>query len=242
MRQSRRSTPLGLEVDPIKRDALELADEEGNAFMSLFTTFGSFSIFAGVLLIFLIFVMLAAERRGRARASPARSARAAATWSRCTSSRGSPTTSSPPRSARCSASPSRSGWCSCLASALDFTGVGDRARRPAWRASSSAYGVGVLLTFVVVRCPPWRVSRLNIVAAIRNTARAGRAHARGSGAGSPGRSRSWLGIAPGARAASRQPTPLSLHARRLARRDRGSSRWRGSSGSPSGSSYTAPGS
>ena len=32
--------------------------------MSFFTTFGSFSIAAGILLIFLIFVMLAAERRG----------------------------------------------------------------------------------------------------------------------------------------------------------------------------------
>ena len=32
--------------------------------MSIFTTFGSFSIAAGILLIFLIFVMLAAERRG----------------------------------------------------------------------------------------------------------------------------------------------------------------------------------
>ena len=32
--------------------------------MSIFTTFGSFSIFAGGLVIFLIFVMLAAERRG----------------------------------------------------------------------------------------------------------------------------------------------------------------------------------
>ena len=32
--------------------------------MSMFTTFGSFSIAAGILLIFLIFVMLAAERRG----------------------------------------------------------------------------------------------------------------------------------------------------------------------------------
>ena len=31
--------------------------------MSIFTTFGSFSIAAGILLIFLIFVMLAAERR-----------------------------------------------------------------------------------------------------------------------------------------------------------------------------------
>ena len=32
--------------------------------MAFFTTFGSFSIAAGILLIFLIFVMLAAERRG----------------------------------------------------------------------------------------------------------------------------------------------------------------------------------
>lgn len=37
--------------------------------MSLFTTFGSFSIFAGTLLIFLIFVMLAAERRSELGAS-----------------------------------------------------------------------------------------------------------------------------------------------------------------------------
>jgi FtsX-like permease family len=32
--------------------------------MSMVTTFGSFSIAAGILLLFLIFVMLAAERRG----------------------------------------------------------------------------------------------------------------------------------------------------------------------------------
>ena len=56
--------PVGLETAPAKRDALDLADEMGNAFMALFTTFGTFSIAAGILLIFLIFVMLAAERRG----------------------------------------------------------------------------------------------------------------------------------------------------------------------------------
>ena len=56
--------PFGLEADPVKQDALDEADAEGNAFMSVFTTFGSFSIFAGAMLIFLIFVMLAAERRG----------------------------------------------------------------------------------------------------------------------------------------------------------------------------------
>ena len=53
-----------LELQTIKQDAIEAADEAGSAFMAFFTTFGSFSIAAGILLIFLIFVMLAAERRG----------------------------------------------------------------------------------------------------------------------------------------------------------------------------------
>ena len=56
--------PLGLETSTTKADAIELADQAGNAFMSMFTTFGMFSIAAGILLIFLIFVMLATERRG----------------------------------------------------------------------------------------------------------------------------------------------------------------------------------
>jgi putative ABC transport system permease protein len=54
---------LGLEAQSVKEDAIDDADAAGNAFMSFFTTFGSFSIAAGILLIFLIFVMLAAERR-----------------------------------------------------------------------------------------------------------------------------------------------------------------------------------
>ena len=49
--------------DASKQDAIETADAAGSAFMAFFTTFGSFSIAAGILLIFLIFVMLAAERR-----------------------------------------------------------------------------------------------------------------------------------------------------------------------------------
>jgi putative ABC transport system permease protein len=53
----------GLEVQPIKQEALEIADDQGASLLSLFSTFGTFSIAAGILLIFLIFVMLAAERR-----------------------------------------------------------------------------------------------------------------------------------------------------------------------------------
>jgi putative ABC transport system permease protein len=55
---------LGLEVQTVKQDAIETADEQGAMFVAFFTTFGTFSIAAGILLIFLIFVMLAAERRG----------------------------------------------------------------------------------------------------------------------------------------------------------------------------------
>ena len=58
------ATSRNLEVETLKRDAIDDADAAGNAFMSFFTTFGTFSIAAGILLIFLIFVMLAAERRG----------------------------------------------------------------------------------------------------------------------------------------------------------------------------------
>jgi len=55
---------LGLEVKTLKKDAIEDADAAGASFIAFFTTFGTFSIAAGILLIFLIFVMLAAERRG----------------------------------------------------------------------------------------------------------------------------------------------------------------------------------
>ena len=61
----------GLELFPIKRDLIESANEIGSLFMSFFTTFGLFSIGVGLLLIFLIFSMLAAERKsdmGMARA------------------------------------------------------------------------------------------------------------------------------------------------------------------------------
>ena len=58
-------------VQTVKQDGLQSADLYGSVFTSIFLVFGLFSIAAGVMLIFLIFVMLAAERRaemGMARA------------------------------------------------------------------------------------------------------------------------------------------------------------------------------
>lgn len=52
-----------LEIQPVKKDALDEAEEAASSFTSIFLLFGEFSMIAGVLLIFLIFVMLAAERK-----------------------------------------------------------------------------------------------------------------------------------------------------------------------------------
>lgn len=52
-----------LDLDDIKREGIELADGVGDQFASIFLVFGTFSILAGILLIALIFVMLAAERK-----------------------------------------------------------------------------------------------------------------------------------------------------------------------------------
>lgn len=69
--EAQTSTEIAPRIEPTKQDGLEEAEEIGNIFSTLFVVFGLFSIAAGVLLIFLIFVMLAAERRpemGMARA------------------------------------------------------------------------------------------------------------------------------------------------------------------------------
>jgi len=52
-----------LKAEPVKKDAMDQADSGGETFTSIFLLFGQFSVAAGVLLIFLIFVMLAAERK-----------------------------------------------------------------------------------------------------------------------------------------------------------------------------------
>jgi putative ABC transport system permease protein len=64
---------LGLDpqITPIKRQVLDVADELGKGFTQMFTAMGSFGIFAGLLLLINLFVMLAAERKaelGMARA------------------------------------------------------------------------------------------------------------------------------------------------------------------------------
>jgi putative ABC transport system permease protein len=157
---------LGLEIDPVKRDALEVADQQGNAFMSLFTTFGSFSIFAGFMLIFLIFVMLAAERRGElgiARAVGTRRGHLiqmylyeGLAYDLLAAAVGAALGVAV-----------AFGMVFILSSAMGTTGV-EIHHDVQVQSIVVAYAIGVLLTFVVVVVSAWRVSRLNIVTAIRN--------------------------------------------------------------------------
>ncbi|MCY3568142.1 MAG: ABC transporter permease [Chloroflexi bacterium] len=50
-------------TEPVKADALEFADLFASLFTTLFLFMGSFSVVAGILLVFLIFAMLAEERK-----------------------------------------------------------------------------------------------------------------------------------------------------------------------------------
>jgi len=156
----------GLEIDTLKQDGLDAADETGSIFMSLFTTFGSFSIAAGILLIFLIFVMLAAERRGELGI-----ARAVGTQ------RGHLVQLFLFEGVLYDLAAAAVGallgvavaWVmvALIAQAMGSQGI-EVQHALRWRSVVVAYALGVLLTFLIVTFSAWRVSVLNIVAAVRN--------------------------------------------------------------------------
>jgi putative ABC transport system permease protein len=157
---------FNLGIEPSKRDALAAADVQGNAFMTLFTTFGSFSIAAGILLIFLIFVMLAAERRGELGI-----ARAIGTQRRHLIQmylyEGVAYDLLAAAVGAALGVLVAFGMVFVLSSALGTQGIEVR-HDVEFRSVVVAYALGVLLTFVVVTLSAWRVSRLNIVSAVRN--------------------------------------------------------------------------
>jgi putative ABC transport system permease protein len=158
--------PLGLEADPEKEDLLAQADAEGAGFISLFTTFGSFSIVAGILLIFLIFVMLAAERRGElgiARAVGTRRSHLVQTYL----FEGVAYDVVAAVVGILLGVAVAYGMVFAMAQALQAFDV-DLRFDVTGRSLVLAYALGVLLTLIVVTVSAWRVSVLNIATAIRN--------------------------------------------------------------------------
>ncbi|MDQ2741368.1 MAG: ABC transporter permease, partial [Chloroflexota bacterium] len=158
---------LGYLYTNVKQDALDQADRAGTGFTAGFITFGLFSIAAGVMLIFLIFVMLAAERRaemGMARAVGTKrrhliqqflfegyvydlgAALVGVVFGILLGL----------------------GMVSVLAVLARNTGFFQLQRHIEPRSVVVAFCLGALVTFATVLASCWRASRLNIVAAIRD--------------------------------------------------------------------------
>ena len=158
-------------VIDIKRSLLDTAEEVGSLVTSFFILFGLFSIIVGILLIFLIFVMLAAARRselGMARAVGAKR------WHLVQMFVFEGT-------AYTLVSGIVGVGLGLLASALIvgiinqiFAGGGAGAddfqltRHFEPRSAVVAYCLGMVITFITVGVSAYRVSRMNIVAAIRD--------------------------------------------------------------------------
>ncbi|HEX2738363.1 MAG TPA: FtsX-like permease family protein, partial [Acidimicrobiia bacterium] len=155
----------GLAAQPVKRDGLKIADQQGAVFISMFSTFGSFSIAAGILLIFLIFVMLAAERRtemGVARAIGTQRGHLVQTFLF-------------EGTAYDLGAAALGALLGVGVSLAMVAGMGHAMVRESidivytvkWPSVIVAYALGVLLTFLVVAFSAWKVSVLNIVTAVR---------------------------------------------------------------------------
>lgn len=157
-----------LEADLVKKDMIDQADTRGEIFSTLFVLFGQFSVAAGMLLIFLIFVMLAAERKhelgiaravGMQRSNLIRSfALEGAVYALLASVLGS-------------VAGVGVGWLMVRFLGRGFAG-GSGDFQVVFSTSPRnvvlAFCMGMVLTFVVVLLSSWRVSRLNVVRAIRD--------------------------------------------------------------------------
>lgn len=158
-------TPLTAE--PAKQDGIKQAESIANIFTTIFLVFGLFSVMVGVLLIFLIFVMLAAERRAEMGISRAIGTKRrhliqsflaeGAAYSILAGAVGS--------ALGVGVSWVLISWMGNLISGMGEANFGFDIKP---RSLIVAYCLGMIITFLTVIFSSWRVSRLNIVAAIRD--------------------------------------------------------------------------
>ena len=156
-----------LRVFDIKRFLIDIADEAGSVVTTLFIFMGMFSILVGVLLIFLIFVMLAAARRsemGMARAVGAKRSHLVQMF----------VFEGTAYALVAAALGVLLGWAlSTFMIAVMNWIIGsfdvDFRLSPLFKARSAivAYCLGMAITFATVYFSAHRVSRMNIVAAVR---------------------------------------------------------------------------
>jgi putative ABC transport system permease protein len=155
----------GLGINPGKADFIAAAEGISSGFTSIFIVLGLFSIAAGILLIILIFTMLAAERRpemGMARAVGQRRLQLiqqfiaeGAGYALLAGIVGA----------------ALGVLATVLLAALLNSLLGDSfpiRAKVTGTSLVSAYALGVFITFLTVVGASWKVSRLNIVAAVRD--------------------------------------------------------------------------
>jgi putative ABC transport system permease protein len=160
---------LGLEVQTVKQDAIEAADEAGAAFIAFFTTFGTFSIAAGILLIFLIFVMLATERRGELGIARAIGTRRGHLVEMFTFEGTAYDLLAAAVGAMLGAV-FAFGMVLVMAQAFGAVDADEGFQiefAVSWKSLVIAFAIGLLLTLVVVAVSAWRVSLMTIATAIR---------------------------------------------------------------------------
>jgi putative ABC transport system permease protein len=160
---------LGLEVQTVKQDAIEAADEAGAAFIAFFTTFGTFSIAAGILLIFLIFVMLATERRGELGIARAIGTRRSHLVEMFTFEGAAYDFLAAAVGALLGAA-FAFGMVLVMAEAFGAVDADEGFQiqfAVSWKSLVIAFAMGLLLTLVVVAVSAWRVSVMTIATAIR---------------------------------------------------------------------------
>jgi putative ABC transport system permease protein len=155
----------GLGVDAIKRATVESGEKTAGMFVGIFLVLGLFSIAAGLLLIVLIFTMLAAERR-----SEMGMARAVGTQRRQLVQQFIAEGSGYAILAGLVGSALGVAASVGIANAMKFLFGQYVPIEPHIEPRSMvvAYSLGVVITFLTVVISSWKVSRINVVAAIRD--------------------------------------------------------------------------
>lgn len=154
-------------VQDVKRDNLDTAELAASAFTTIFIVTGLFGIGAGMVLIFLIFVMLAAERKsemGMARAVGAQRGHLVEMFVF------EGTAYDIVAAGVGVALGAVTGLVISVTLGQMFAAQSDLEIRPyiTLRSLAVSYSLGMLVTFVTVLISAYRVSRLNIVSAIRD--------------------------------------------------------------------------
>ena len=156
-----------LALSALKADGLAAAETGAEFITTLFITFGTFSILAGILLIFLIFSVLAAERRSELGMSRA------VGQQRSDLVRQFITEGLAYNVVAAAIGTLLGALAAYLLAGTVLELLGGSAAleitpRVSWRSMGIGYTLGLVISFVTVSVSAWRISQVNIIAAIRN--------------------------------------------------------------------------